>query len=170
MKKKLRLASLVSAAIVATVEALFFIGGSNFSNVNVFSYLEALVNDLGKGGHAAACQRVTDDATFSLADSVSRPAKSVSGGKNELCNEFVLRAITYTRGLEKDSFYKADLKVRRDLFHWSRATVTYNEHHDIQKYEVATPIRTVHRVRIVLEDGAAGLMIKDWNEVVEADH
>lgn len=169
MNKPRRIALLIVMAAAAIAAAVFFIGGSKFSNGNVFSYLESLVNDLGKGNHIAACERIAEGASFSINDLVSRPAKSLTGGKSDLCGEFTLQAIAYTSGLVKDSFYKADLKVKRDLLNWNRASVTYNEHHDVQKYEVANPIKSVHHVHIVLEGRGNDLLITEWNEVVEQE-
>jgi hypothetical protein len=39
----------------------------------------------------------------------------------------------------------------------------------MQKYEVASPIKSVHRVRIVLEGHGNDLLITEWSEVVEQE-
>ena len=167
MKSVPRIAALTLGLAAALAIALFLFLGRPFASGQVFNYLESLVNDIGKGDYNAACARVAEDARFDLKDAVSRPARFASGGKSELSGEFTLQAIAYTDGLLKDSFYKTDLKVRRDLLHWQRATVSYDEHHEVQKYQVATPIKSVHHLRIVLEDGANGMLIKDWQESVD---
>ena len=60
MNKPRRIALLIVMAAAAIAAAVFFVGGSKFSSGNVFSYLESLVNDLGKGNYTAACDRIAD--------------------------------------------------------------------------------------------------------------
>ena len=164
--KRARLVAL-PVLLLALVAGAYLYTGRPFAKGEVFTYLDAIVNDLGKGDYAAACNRVAEDARFDLKDAVSQPPRFAGGGKSDLCGEFTLQAIAYTDGLVKDSFYKTDLQVHRDPLHWRRASVTYDEHHEVQKYQVPAPIKSVHHVSIILEDGPNGLLIKDWRESVD---
>lgn len=136
---------------------------SVFSSGKVAQFLDALEDDVNRGRTDAACERLDDNATFTLSDTTGREAKHLSGDRDALCSHFADIAKFYANAAVADNHGKSGIDVSIDWLHPGKASVSYDEHHAITFYPAQTTMNAVSHETLGLVKGGDSYRITSYD-------
>lgn len=148
--------------IILVAAGVFLSGYRTFSHDRVVAYLDRMEDEVNSGNTVAACGRLSESMTFDLQDNSANNAVAISGGKTDLCQYFQKTAQMYKTAPIADRHYKADMSVKRNLFNWNLATVSYTEHHEIEYFPSRVKIKTRSKEQMVIQKKGDDLIVSKW--------
>jgi hypothetical protein len=135
---------------------------AGFSGDKVFKFLNKL-DDEARTDSDRACARLDEAMTFTLVDTSTNPATRQSGGKKELCRYLSIQEILHRTAAIADRHYFTALNIQRDWRHWNKATIHYEDHHDLEVFPARNVIRFMSSEDMALVKDGDSFRITRWD-------